>query len=216
MTIFNNKKVLGAVISILLISFLFVIASILSSIFENNIKQFVEAGSFISKVLYVLITSVAIVIAPVSTFPLMPIASHVWGWFVAGILSIAGWVIGSQIAFLLARRFGKSFVEKFFSLKKLHSFENYFTSKNLFWTVVLLRMMLPVDLLSYALGLFSKISTKSFFFSTLIGVTPFAFIFSYTGGLSTGLQIIALIEIAAFLGVIYIIKKVIIDKNKNV
>ena len=115
-----------------------------------------------------------------------------------------------------SRRFGKPFVEKVFSLDKLHSFENYFTNKNLFWTVVFLRMIMPVDVLSYALGLFSKIRAKSFFLSTLIGVTPFAFIFSYTGGLSTGLQIITFIEILSFLGLVYLIQKVILNKNKKI
>ena len=104
-----------------------------------------------------------------------------------------GWVLDSQVAFYLARKLGKPFVEKVFSLEKLHSFENYFTNKNLFWTVVFLRMIVPADVLSYALGLFSKIKPKPFFFSTLIGVTPVAFVFSYTGGLSTGIQIITLI-----------------------
>lgn len=212
MSFLNNKKVTGTIITLFIIV-LFVTVSITSSIFENNIQEFVGADTYMSKVAYVFITTIAIIIAPISTLPLIPLASHIWGWFITGILSVIGWVIGSQIAFCLARRFGKSFVKKVFLVEKLNSFENYFPNKNLFLMVVFLRMLIPVDILSYALGLFSKISAKSFFFSTLIGVTPFAFIFSYTGSLSVGRQIITFIEIFAFFGIIYLIRNFVINKK---
>jgi len=38
----------------------------------------------------------------------------------------------------------------------------------------LLRMVLPVDILSYALGLFSNISFIRYMLATIIGVTPFS------------------------------------------
>lgn len=209
----QDKKRLETIAGLAIIVFLFIGTSFLSQLYGNEILKFVGAENSFSKALYVLVTIFAIVVAPVSTVPLIPLASHLWGWPIAGALSIVGWAIGAQIAFLLARRFGKPFVERIFSFKRLHAFENYFTNKNLFWTVVFLRMIIPVDILSYALGLFSEIKSVPFFFATLIGITPFAFIFAYAGNLSIRLQIIFLMEVLAVFGVVYIVRMVI--KNKK-
>lgn len=205
----QDKKRLEAIAGLAIIVFLFIGTSFLSQLYGNEILKFVGVENGLSKVLYVLVTIFAIVVAPVSTVPLVPLASHLWGWAITGVLSVIGWAIGAQIAFLLARRFGKPFVEKIFSFKKLHAFENYFTKKNLFWTVVFLRMIIPVDILSYALGLFSEIKSRPFFFATLIGITPFAFIFAYAGNLSIRLQIIILVEVLVVFGLAYIVQKVI-------
>lgn len=207
----NKRK--ETIVGIAIIVFLFIATSLLSQLYGDEILKFVGTENGLSKALYVLVTIFAVVVAPVSTMPLIPLASHLWGWPIAGALSIFGWAIGAQIAFLLARRFGKPFVEKIFSFKKLHAFENYFTNKNLFWTVVFLRMIIPVDILSYALGLFSEIKSTTFFFATLIGITPFAFIFAYAGNLSIRPQIIILVEVLAVLGIVYMVRKVI--KNKK-
>jgi len=98
------------------------------------------------------------------------------------------------------------FVSRFVSLDKIKKFEASFSSEHIFWAVVLLRLSVPVDVLSYALGLFSTMSVRSYLFATLIGVTPFAFIFSYTGTLAPGLQIIVVLELLFFLLIVYYIR----------
>jgi len=155
---------------------------------------------------YVIITAVAVVVAPVSTLPLIPVASVAWGWFIAGVLSILGWVLGSQIVFLLARRYGKPLVQKMVSLERLERYEKRLPEKNIFWTVVLLRMVVPVDVLSYAVGLFSEMKSRTYFLATILGVIPFAFIFAYTGTLSIGTQLIVYIEVAALVFLVYMLK----------
>ena len=41
-------------------------------------------------------------------------------------------------------------------------------------------MALPVDVLSYVLGFASSMSYRMFFLTTLIGVTPMTFLFTYS------------------------------------
>jgi len=96
----------------------------------------------------------------------------------------------------------------------LHTFENNFSDKNLFWTVALLRIIVPVDILSYAIGLFSEMNSTPFFFATLIGVTPFAFIFAYAGTLPVRLQLLVLIGMIAFLGIVFIVRNVVQGRKK--
>ncbi|MFZ2303501.1 MAG: VTT domain-containing protein [Minisyncoccia bacterium] len=205
----QNKKRIGTIVGIITILVLFIGVSFYSQLYGNKILNFVGTESGNSKALYVFITIFSVIAAPISTLPLVPLASHLWGFATAGILSIVGWVIGAQIVFFLTRQFGKPLVERIFHFKKLRAFENYFTEKNLFWTVVFLRIIIPVDILSYALGLFSKMKSVPFFFATLIGITPLALIFAYAGNLPIISQIIILIETVAVLGVVYFIWKLV-------
>jgi uncharacterized membrane protein YdjX (TVP38/TMEM64 family) len=167
-------------------------ASVLAGRYENEIHVLVNEGGVMGVIGYIIITIVAVVIAPISTLPLIPIATAIWGWFWAGVFSIIGWTIGAQIAFYLAHRFGKSFIRRITSMERLKEIESRISTHHLFWTVVLLRMTIPVDVLSYALGLFSHMKRGAYFFSTLIGVTPFAFILAYTGTLPILYQIVFL------------------------
>lgn len=202
-----TKKSIGAVIGMISIFALFFLASYLTQTYEEEIKLFVQTDGNIGMFIYIIFTATAVVVAPISTLPLIPLASMLWGWLIAALLSIVGWVLGSQIAFLLARTYGKPLIEKITSLEKIKSFENTFSKKNIFWFVVFLRMTVPVDVLSYAIGIFSNMKAAPYFLATFIGVTPFAFIFAYTGTLSIGTQIITLAEIGILLFLLYLYKK---------
>ena len=205
-----DKKILGSVLVLIVVVTFFIVATVLAQKYENELQSFVgQKGISVGMVSYVLITAFAIVIAPVSTLPLIPVAVGVWGWVATGILSVIGWVIGSQIAFHLARSLGKPFIQKIVSLERLEKFEKHFSEKNLFWTVVFLRMTVPVDILSYAVGLFSRMRSASYFLATLIGVIPFAFVFSYAGALPISSQIITLIEVMAFIIIVSILRRAI-------
>ena len=187
----KHKDSLKSFIEILIIVILFIFFSYIIQKNLNAIQSVIDAGLF-SMFLYVFIVVVAIVIAPVSAMPLLPIASNLWGWFLAAVLSIIGWTMGAVIAFEIARRYGVPLVKKFIHLEKIHRIEKLIPKKNIFWSIVFLRIVLPVDILSYALGLFSKISKKRYILATIIGVTPFALIFAYLGKMPIHYQIIAL------------------------
>jgi uncharacterized membrane protein YdjX (TVP38/TMEM64 family) len=202
-----TKKNIAWSLGILLVAILFVETSLLSAKYQSALTHFMGQDEITSKIIYVFVTVLAIIIAPFSTLPLLPLASSMWGWFTAGLLTVCGWVIGSQCAFIIARTFGKPLVKKLISLDGLESLEDRFPARKLFITVTLMRMVLPVDILSYALGLFSKIDHKRFFFSTLIGVSPFAFIFAYTGTLSFRLQALVFLGIGIFFLILYLVRR---------
>jgi len=175
---------------------LFVFLSFIATSYKSEINMLAERGGSFGVIIYIFITILAIVIAPISTVPLIPLASGLWGWFTAAILSIIGWAIGAQIAFHIARYFGKPLVEKFISIDKLTRFEARFSKQNMFWTVVFLRMTIPVDILSYSIGLFSNMQSRIYFFATLIGITPFAFVIAYAGTLTVWLQLMVFLVVA--------------------
>ena len=143
--------------------------------------------------IFVFLEFVSTVLAPVTTIPLIPIASNLWGWQIAGALSVLGWFLGAMVAFEIARRYGIPIVKKFVPLKNLRSFEGMIPEKNLFWGVVFLRLIIPVDILSYTLGLFSRIGRGKYALATFIGIIPFSFLIAYLGTVTLKYQIIALV-----------------------
>ncbi len=185
------KKLLHSAVLLLVASAIFIIISQISGKYAEELKYLVGMGGIFGAPLYVLLVVLAIVIPPIGVGFLLPVAANVWDPFHAALLSILGWTLGAQIAFWLARRFGKSLVKKVVSLEKIEAMEKYAHSKHIFWSVVLWRMALPVDFLSYALGLFSDMKYGKYFLATVLGVTPFGIFFSYAAVLSFGYQLAA-------------------------
>lgn len=152
--------------------------------------------------LYILLTTMAVVIAPISTVPFIPLAVGLWGPVIAALLNIAGWAAGSAMAFLIARIFGQSLVARLIGVKNLNKLERFLPRRRLFWNVIFLRLILPVDILSYALGLFSNMKFSPYLLATLIGIMPFSFIFTYAVELPLVYQLAAGIAIIAFVVII--------------
>lgn len=188
-----HSKTKSFLIALFIIA-LFILVSYLTRQNIDFLKNLI-GNDFRGVLIYILITIFAIVFAPVSMMPLIPIAANLYGIFYSALINIIGWTIGSIIIFFICRKYGVSLVKKFISLEKVYEWENKLPKKNLFLTLILLRMTIPVDILSYALSLFTKINFKTYALTTIIGIIPFAFVFSYLGTISIIYQIIGFIII---------------------
>jgi len=153
---------------------------------EQAVNNSIEGAA-----LYVAITVLAIVVAPVSSLPLLPLAVGIFGWVGGALLSVVGWFIGATIAFELSRAYGKALLGRFVDIKPVETVTRQIPESYGFFGLVLLRMSVPVDILSYALGLFTTVPRRLYYLSTLVGIIPFAFIFAYVGSLSPILQLSA-------------------------
>ncbi|MEZ4103828.1 MAG: VTT domain-containing protein [Candidatus Paceibacterota bacterium] len=198
-------------IKIILIAIFFIIALLITNFFQTEISAYLDFGYW-GMIFYVLLGITATVLAPISTIPLIPVATALWGAFITATLSVIAWSIGAVIAFVLARNYGKPILKKYVDIKKVSQYENLFGEKYIFWNIVLLRMMIPVDILSYAIGLFSSINLRSYIMATIIGITPFAFVLAYLPDmdLSKQIPIGIFIIFIAFLGY-----KKMLNQNKN-
>lgn len=180
---------------------IFVVLAQLAQTHRAMLQELTLQTGILGVLSYVGLLALAIVVAPISTAFLLPIAANSWGPFLAAVYSISGWTIGSLIAFLLARKFGLRWVGQFGPIQKIRSLEASLPKKNVFWYVVLLRLAFPVDVLSYALGLFSSMTFRAFFWSTVIGVTPFSFLFAYASVSTVWAQgAVALLGVVVFIG----------------
>lgn len=192
------KIKLSHIISLLIFLFaLFIVGSDdFISFFESRIE-----GSFWGPFAYVGALVAGTVLAPITVLPLIPLSASAFGPFFAGVLSVIGWSVGGIIAFLIARYIGKPVIRHIISLEEIEKWESRLSSETEFWGLVVLRAITPVDILSYAVGLFSKISFRLYALATVIGVTPFSFILAYGGeALSEGSFL--RLSLIVFLGVL--------------
>ena len=105
---------------------------------------------------YVTLLAASVVLMPFSSLPLLPLATSVFGVALTALLSALGWWLGCLVAFQLARR-GRHLLERFTSLQAIDRLEARVPADVGFGAIVLLRMVLPVDLVSFALGLLKQL-----------------------------------------------------------
>ncbi|MBU1557995.1 VTT domain-containing protein [Patescibacteria group bacterium] len=145
----------------------------------NYLQQFVVDNSILSIGVFIFLMFLSTVFAPLTVLPMVPFVALFLGSFNTAVYSIIGWTIGSMVAFWIARHLGKPFLLKLVSEKDIIKYHKYVPQDIKFWWVVFLRMIIPVDILSYIVGLLTDLKAWKYFFATLIGVIPFSFIFSY-------------------------------------
>ena len=208
-----NSKI-KAILELFVILLIFVFISYLVQsnlyFFQNLIGKNILTGIII----YFFIVILAIVVAPIASTPLIPVISNLWGWQLAVVVSVISWTIGSVIVFILCRKYGVKIVRRLVSLKEIHKFEKKIPEENLFLSTVFLRMIIPVDILSYALGLFSKIKFWPYTIATFIGIIPFTILLSYLGTIPFIYQIIILLITLIIILSGLIIQQSIKRKNK--
>ena len=161
-----------------------------------------EGPLWISALVYVSLLVIAVVCMPVTVMPLIPIATVVLGPFYTALLSIIGWSVGGAIAFLVSRHLGRPFLKTWLPLKKLDDVVANLPTRTQFWGIFLLRMTIPVDIASYALGLVKEVKFSVYLAATVGGVSIFSFIFAYGGDalLSGNLPVvIELVALSVFL-----------------
>lgn len=195
-----EKEKLKSFLEILFILVLFLGLSFLVQQNLQFFEKFIVYG-FYGILIYFFIVILAIVLAPISSIPLIPLMTGIFGWVLTGIISVLAWTAGSVIVFFICRKYSVPLVSKLISMKQIRKIENKIPKEDIFWTILLLRIVVPVDILSYALGLFSKVSFKKYFWATFFGIIPVTFILAYAGSVSFKIQmaIFGLVVLVAFI-----------------
>jgi uncharacterized membrane protein YdjX (TVP38/TMEM64 family) len=130
-------------------------------------------------ILYLIMMFIASVVAPIGATPLIPVVAPIIGPLATTVYSVVGWTTGAVVAFLIARHGGKPVLARFVNLERVYAYEDMVPQRTQFLAVVLLRILVPVDFISYAIGLLSSISLWRYTLATCIGVIPLSAILSY-------------------------------------
>jgi len=181
-----------------------------------NLEKYVLNAGVWGPIVYVGVMIIAIVISPIPSSPLAIFAGTVFGLMWGMLWTMIGATLGAIIAFYLARIFGRPFVIKLVSEKKLSAIESRFQEHHLAWGIFFSRLLpLPFfDAISYAAGL-TKISIKLFVISTMFGLMPLVFIFTYFGDIFADNLIEVTILVVILTILFFIFAKIFYARNKK-
>ena len=135
-------------------------------------------------------SSVLAVLVPVLTnLPLLPLAVMAYGPVWTALILLTGWVLGAALSFALGRHARALVLRRFPGMQRHGEIERLIHPRQRLWSLVLLRVTFPVDVLSYALGMFSpRTSALENAASTALGAAPFAVVFALFPTLSGASQ----------------------------
>jgi uncharacterized membrane protein YdjX (TVP38/TMEM64 family) len=173
---------------------LFAAALLLARAFSIPILDVLHAHPRLAILVFVATSVVAVLMPVLTNLPLVPLAVLAWGSAWTALLLLAGWVIGAALAFMLARR-GRALILRHFPSAARHAdIDRLIHPQHRLASLIVLRMTFPVDVLSYALGLFSPRTTAAEnAVSTALGATPFALLFALLPALAATTQIIVFV-----------------------
>lgn len=170
------------------------------------LKHWIGLHPVLGAGIYFIVVTASVVLLPLSSLPLLPFATQMFGVVMTALLSAAGWWIGCLIAFQIAR-LGRRYLERITSMEALDRIEAKIPDDVGFGGIVVLRMILPVDAVSFALGLLKQLRFRTYAVASLIGILPFAFVISYAGGqLGTGKLLSFALVVAALIAAVLMIR----------
>ena len=212
-TSMNSKIKIKIAVSLLTVVVLFIIVSILVRQNLDFFHSLIESHYVLGIFVFIFLEIISIVAAPITSLPIIPIASNTYGILLTSLFYFIGGVIGSIIAFFIGKKFRNNLLGKIVSLEDIELIEKAIPKKNYFWTLVLMRIVIPPDVLSYTLGIATSTKYNLFIWTTVIGTIPSAFFFSSLGVLPLPYQIIGWIFGVAVL--IALLKILFRKKLKN-
>jgi uncharacterized membrane protein YdjX (TVP38/TMEM64 family) len=147
--------------------------------YESPIQDALRVNAALGIAVFYATSVVAVLLPMLSNLPLVPLAVLAWGpWWTAVIL-LLGWITGAALSFTLGRHARAPILRHFPSVQRHADIDRLIQPRHRLLSLVLLRMTFPVDVLSYALGLFSRKTTVvENTASTAIGAAPFALLFA--------------------------------------
>lgn len=170
-------------------------------------------------IFFYVLYSVAIIACPITLFPI--VGGVLFNFWIAFPLNVLATIVGSFLAFKLARFLGQETLEKMFKGR----FDTLNTSaKSIgFWWVVGIRWIgfPPFIIANVAFGI-SRVKTKDFIIGTLVGILPWLAFLTYAANSlwetvlvsgKDGLTLAVLHKMGPFMGVSVLMMGIIIGTN---
>jgi uncharacterized membrane protein YdjX (TVP38/TMEM64 family) len=148
--------------------------------YAEPIQQVLASHPVAGVLVFFATSAVAVVLPMASNLPLVPLAVLAYGPGWTALLLLAGWIAGSAASFLLGRWARGWILAHFPSVQRHANIDRLVHPRHRMLSLISLRMTFPVDVLSYALGLFSERTTLvQVVLSTTLGAAPFAGLFAW-------------------------------------
>lgn len=191
----KRKVILGLVFIVLVLGLLsYFFWGPLSSLFTNpdKVRDLVSSYGSLGPLIFILLVIIQIFIAPIPGQIAGLTSGYLFGAFFGTIYSMIGLIIGSWLVFLLSRKFGRPFVEKFVSIKLLKKFDKIMKKNGTFVLfLIFLIPGLPDDAVCYLAGL-TDIKIRKLVLIAALGRFPGFLILNLVGaGIASDNQMIS-------------------------
>lgn len=125
----------------------------------EEFKNYIEGYGEKAYLAFFILQLISVIIAPIPSNVSAVVGGTVFGMMGSFLITMLAILIGSAIVFMLGKKFGRTFVERFVSPKVLDKYEQYFSSRKgeLLLIVLLFLPFFPDDAMGFVAGL-SKIS----------------------------------------------------------
>ncbi len=172
---------------------------------SENFKEFVIKQGSLAPVVFFLIQIGQVIISPIPGNLTALAGGALFGGLYASLLSGLGIILGSMIAFYLARIFGKPLVIKFVGESIFNKYGKVFQKKSaLSLFILFLLPFFPDDALCFLAGI-SNINFKLFLILTVIGRLPNIVFASLVGSGIFSFSLITWIIIGVISGVLFLL-----------
>lgn len=141
----------------------------------------------------ILMMILAVVVGPIPTLPISAASGLVYGIFAGTAIAMTGALVGSLIAFYLARIVGRDAVQRKFGHHPMFSTRG---SQRFLFLAVLFTRLIPLfsfALISYAAGV-TAITLWRYALATALGMLPMTFVFA---GLGQGFELNPVVTVVA-------------------
>ena len=169
----RKKQIALSFLGILGLTSLFPIIFLFNPYELNSTIKLTSEHLLIGAILLIFLRTLSNVVPAIPGGMIAFSAVPIFGWFVAFICNTIGILLGTSIAFFLARVYREPLVARFVSLNKIHHLEKQVSGKKQFLAIVAFRLFtVPVvDISSYVIGL-TKISYRKFALATFAACLP--------------------------------------------
>lgn len=139
---------------------------------REAVAAYLQQFGLLAPLLLSIVLVLQVIVAAIPGHALMVGGGYVFGYATAFAISLAATVLGSQLAFLLARWAGRPLVERLAPVDLLDKWYDVSAKKGLlFFMFAFMLPIFPADVMNYVAGL-SSLSPRRFFIANFVGRFP--------------------------------------------
>lgn len=213
MKVFSSKKhrlrgLLFSIIAIIVLGILYLsIQRYLPFIFNaDELRIWISQFGPLAPLVFIVIQATQVVVAPIPGQALALVSGYLFGSVAGTIYSLLGVLLGSAIAFSLAKRYGRSFVEEILHEDLMTRFDGFIDRVGIPGLLVFVLIPgLPDDAVCFLCGL-TTMSLRTFLILITIGRLPAYVLTVYAGGelasgqLSSALLLLGVVIVLSAIG----------------
>ena len=179
-----------------------------SSFFSNQekLRIFVESFGIFSPLIFILIQILQVILTPINHYITGILGGFIFGTWKGFIYNWIGRIIGTLIAFYLAKKFGRTIIQHIVKPNTLKKYDKIFDKGKILLFLMYFLPLFPDDELSYLAG-FSSIKSKVFIPIMMLGHISGSLSLSYVGsGISIKDPLFILLSLLTLIsGILFIV-----------